>query len=95
MPSSPLPPNTYTHSDDIIVLVLAKQDAVSSWRELIGPTNASRAKQEAPHTLRARYGTDQTRNALHGSDSYLSAEREIKFMFPESKLGSHYNNLQS
>ena len=71
----------------IVVLVLTKQDAVSSWRDLIGPTNASRAKQEAPQSLRARYGTDQTRNALYGSDSYLSAEREIKFMFPESELG--------
>ena len=49
----------------------------------MGPTNATRAKQEAPHSLRAKYGHDQTRNGLHGSDSYLSAEREIKFVFPE------------
>lgn len=49
----------------------------------MGPTSATRAKMEAPHTLRAKYGHDQTRNGLHGSDSYLSAEREIKFIFPE------------
>ena len=70
-------------SDDIIALVLAKPDAIQEWRDVLGPTNPTRAKQEAPHTLRAKYGHDQTRNGLHGSDSYLSAEREIKFIFPE------------
>ena len=36
-------------------------------------------------SLRAVYGTDDQRNALHGSDSYTSAEREIRFFFPDSK----------
>lgn len=36
-------------------------------------------------SLRAIYGTDSTKNALHGSDSYSSAEREIHFFFPDSK----------
>lgn len=79
-----------TTSDDIIVLVLAKPDAIAEWRELLGPTDASRARQEAPHSLRARYGTDQTQNALHGSDSYLAAEREIRFMFPEGEWLLHW-----
>ncbi|XP_015748137.1 PREDICTED: nucleoside diphosphate kinase homolog 5-like [Acropora digitifera] len=35
-------------------------------------------------SLRAIYGTDSTKNALHGSDSYSSAEREIHFFFPDS-----------
>ena len=75
--------HTTHHSDDIVTLVLAKPDAISEWRELIGPTNSNRAREEAPESLRARYGHDQTRNALHGSDNYHSSEREIKFMFPE------------
>ena len=33
-------------------------------------------------SLRAIYGTDSQRNALHGSDSLASAEREIHFFFP-------------
>lgn len=36
------------------------------------------------HSLRAIYGTDDQRNALHGSDSFTSAEREIRFFFPDS-----------
>ena len=75
----------YMHSNDILILVLAKLDAVAEWRRIIGPTDARRAKEEAPESLRAIYGHDQTRNALHGSDSTFSAEREIKYMFPECK----------
>ena len=74
-----------THSDDIIALVLAKPDGIQEWRDLLGPTNAARARQEAPDTLRAKYGQDQTRNGLHGSDNYHTAEREIRFMFSEGE----------
>lgn len=86
----------FSYSDDIIALELAKPDAIQEWRDIMGPTNATRAKQEAPNTLRAKYGHDQTRNALHGSDSYLSAEREIKFFFPEGTLTYKYwNNVHT
>ena len=64
-------------------MVITKPDAIAEWREEIGPTNPVRAREEQPQTLRAQYGTDQAHNAVHGSDSFLSAEREIKFMFPE------------
>lgn len=43
-------------------------------------------------SLRAKYGTSDLKNALHGSESFHAAEREIKFMFPNSKcvlLHSH------
>ena len=33
--------------------------------------------------LRARFGTDASRNAVHGSDSKLNAARESKFFFPD------------
>lgn len=36
--------------------------------------------------MRAIYGTDEGRNGLHGSDSYSSSEREIRFFFPDSML---------
>uniref|UniRef100_A0A8W8NQE0 Nucleoside diphosphate kinase-like domain-containing protein n=1 Tax=Magallana gigas TaxID=29159 RepID=A0A8W8NQE0_MAGGI len=51
--------------------------AISYWRELIGPTNALKARQTHPDCLRAVYGTDDQRNALHGSDSFSSSEKEI------------------
>lgn len=36
--------------------------------------------------LRAKYGTSERQNALHGSESFHAAAREIKFMFPNSKM---------
>ena len=80
-------------SDDIIVMVLAKPDAIQEWRNLIGPTNPTRAREESPASLRARYGHDQTKNAVHGSDHYHTAEREIRFMFPQSVTEPIYTGL--
>lgn len=74
----------YMSSGPVMVMVLSKHAAISYWRELIGPTNALKARQTHPDCLRAIYGTDDQRNALHGSDSYSSAEREIRFFFPNS-----------
>ena len=44
-------------------------------------------------SLRAKYGTSDLRNAVHGSDSFSSAEREIKFMFPNCELNTHIEYL--
>lgn len=80
-------------SDDIIVMVLAKSDAVQEWRNLLGHPNPARAREETPNSLRARYGHDQTRNALHGSDHYHTAEKEIRFMFPQTITEPIYSGI--
>jgi nucleoside-diphosphate kinase len=49
---------------------------------LLGPTDSNRARQESPTSLRAIYGTDEQRNAFHGSSSPADARREINFFFP-------------
>lgn len=36
-------------------------------------------------SLRAKYGISDLNNALHGSDSFHAAVKEIKFMFPNCK----------
>ncbi|KAM4721342.1 nucleoside diphosphate kinase homolog 5 [Rhinophrynus dorsalis] len=73
----------YMSSGPIIALALARYNAISYWKELLGPSNSLKAKETHPESLRAIYGTDDLRNALHGSDCFMSAEREIRFMFPE------------
>jgi len=75
-------------SGPIHALILERIDAIKCWRTLLGPTNTFTAKEKAPQSLRARYGTDQTANACHGSDSTESAAREIKFYFPEIGMNS-------
>jgi nucleoside-diphosphate kinase len=49
----------------------------------MGPTNVFKAKEEAPESMRARFGTDGTQNATHGSDAILSGARELAFWFPD------------
>jgi len=67
----------------VIALALEKEDAVKAWRDLMGPTNSLKAAEMAPNSLRARFGTDGTQNACHGSDSPVSASRELLFWFPD------------
>lgn len=38
----------YMSGGPIVALMLARQDAVSYWRELIGPTNSVRAQETHP-----------------------------------------------
>lgn len=56
-------------------------DAINKWRDLIGPTNCQIARMEKPNSIRAIYGIEGVRNAVHGSDSENSAEREINLFF--------------
>jgi len=74
----------YMSAGPIVALVLSREKAISYWRELIGPTSSTKAKQTHPDCLRALYGTDDQRNGIHGSDSHMSAAREIRFFFPDS-----------
>ncbi|NP_001087794.1 NME/NM23 family member 5 L homeolog [Xenopus laevis] len=76
----------YMSSGPIIAMTLARHNAISHWKELIGPANSLKAKETQPDSLRAIYGTDDLRNALHGSYCFTSAEREIRFMFPEALI---------
>ncbi|KAL4630494.1 nucleoside diphosphate kinase 6 [Arapaima gigas] len=73
----------YMSSGPMQAYILARENAVSQWRELMGPTKVFRARYMSPNTLRALYGLTDTRNTTHGSDSDESARREISFFFPE------------
>ncbi|XP_024284807.1 nucleoside diphosphate kinase homolog 5 [Oncorhynchus tshawytscha] len=76
----------FMSSGPIIALALARDQAIAHWKTIIGPVNCTKARETHPECLRAKYGTSDLRNAVHGSDSFSSAEREIKFMFPNSVI---------
>ena len=65
-------------SSETHIMKLEKANAVSEWRNLMGATNPAEAKAG---TIRAKYGTDISMNATHGSDSNENAEIEINFFF--------------
>tara|TARA_B110000438_G_scaffold189206_1_gene180828 strand:+ start:111 stop:515 length:405 start_codon:yes stop_codon:yes gene_type:complete len=68
----------YMTSGQVVVLVLEGDNAISIYRDLMGSTNPSEAKEE---TIRKLYAVDTTRNSVHGSDSPENATIEIEFFF--------------
>uniref|UniRef100_A0A8W8L7M3 Nucleoside diphosphate kinase-like domain-containing protein n=1 Tax=Magallana gigas TaxID=29159 RepID=A0A8W8L7M3_MAGGI len=67
----------------VLALGLAREDAITGWRHMLGPTEVEKAKSEAPESLRAKFALEETKiNMLHGSDSEETAKKELEFFFP-------------
>ena len=64
-------------SGEVIVQVLQGENAIKSYRSLMGSTNPEEAEEG---TLRKLFAESLSRNAVHGSDSQESAMREIAIM---------------
>lgn len=47
--------------------ILAREDAIRHWRELMGPTKVFRARYTSPASIRGQFGLTDTRNTTHGS----------------------------
>lgn len=75
---------TFMASGLVVALVLEGDDAIKRHRDLMGATDPAKAD---PGTIRAVYGTNVERNAVHGSDSSDTAKVEIGFFFSEMELG--------
>ncbi|KAJ1886760.1 hypothetical protein LPJ66_009468 [Kickxella alabastrina] len=68
-------------SGPLVALLIEGDDVIRGWRTMIGPTSPATARQLAPQSIRAVLGADGPRNAVHGSDSAESAQRELSFFF--------------
>ena len=66
---------TYMTSGPVVALELVGANSVKNWRRLLGPTDSRDAREEAPGSVRAKFGKDKTNNAAHGSDSPEAAKR--------------------
>ena len=75
---------TFMTSDPCVVMALEGDNAILRWRELMGPTDSSKAP---PGTIRASFGTNIERNAVHGSDGPDTARFELAWFFAGSELG--------
>ena len=73
----------YMTSGPIVAMILEKENAIEDFRKLIGNTDPSKAQ---PGTIRKDFGLDQTKNAIHASDSPENAQKEIELFFPEGSL---------
>ncbi|MDO6564867.1 nucleoside-diphosphate kinase [Amphritea sp. 1_MG-2023] len=65
-------------SGPVVVQVLEGENAIALNRELMGATNPQEA---AEGTIRRDFAQSIDANAVHGSDSPASAEREIAYFF--------------
>ena len=73
----------FMSSGPIVALVLEGENAIPKYRELMGSTDSKKA---APGTLRQKFGTDVSQNAVHGSDSPENVRREAGFFFSGTEL---------
>ena len=76
---------SFMTSGPVMVQVLEGENAVQRYRDLMGLTNP---EQALAGTLRACFGESIDRNAVHGADSFASAQREIAYFFSENELCS-------
>ena len=71
---------TFITGGPVVVAKVTGENAISAWRELMGPTDQA----DAPAgTIRGDFASVITENIVHGSDSPESAARELKLFFGE------------
>ena len=69
---------SYLSSGPIVVMILEKENAVISNRDLMGATDPKNASE---NTIRKLFGLSIDKNSVHGSDSINNAKKEIDFFF--------------
>jgi len=69
----------FMSSGPAVVMVLEAEDAIARWRSVMGATDPAKASEG---TLRAQFGTNIERNAVHGSDAPETAATETTYFFP-------------
>lgn len=74
-------------SGPVMLLVLEGENAVSLNREIMGATDPAKA---APGTLRKDFADSIEANAVHGSDSPASADREIAYFFDKAEVQKRF-----
>jgi len=70
-------------SGPCVVMVLAGENAISRYRDLMGATNYKKAAQG---TIRREFATDIEKNIVHGSDAPETAAFEIGYFFCQLEI---------
>jgi nucleoside-diphosphate kinase len=63
----------------VVILVLQGENAIATYRKVMGATNPANADAG---TIRKLYAKDVGENAVHGSDAAETAAQEIGYFFP-------------
>lgn len=77
-------------SSPVFAMIIEGNESIKTVREMMGKTNPT---DSAPGTIRGDYGLSIGMNIIHGSDSTLSAIREIKLWFNENEITSYEKTI--
>ncbi|MBT7670059.1 MAG: nucleoside-diphosphate kinase [Bdellovibrionales bacterium] len=78
---------SFMTSGPVMLMVLEGERAVDRNREIMGATNPADAEEG---TLRKLYAKSLEANAVHGSDSLTSADREVSYFFEKSDVTDRF-----
>lgn len=73
----------FMKSFPVVALALEGEKAVEKVRDLVGPTDSTKA---AKGTIRGDFGVDVMRNIVHASDSSENASIELKRFFKDGEI---------
>lgn len=73
----------FMSSGPVVAMVLAAENAIGRWRDLMGATDFRKA---AEGTIRRAFATDIEKNVVHGSDAPETAAFEIGYFFNRFEL---------
>ncbi|XP_062377208.1 thioredoxin domain-containing protein 6-like [Sardina pilchardus] len=71
----------YMSQGPSVLMILSKENAISEWREMMGPADPEKAKEVSPSSLRACFAKSVMENAVHGSSDSEHAMDNIRFIF--------------
>jgi nucleoside-diphosphate kinase len=74
---------SFMTSGPVMLMCLSGENAVLKNREIMGATDPKKAN---PGTIRFKFGDSMGENAVHGSDSLTSAERELALFFEKNEI---------
>lgn len=74
---------TFMMSGPVVVQVLEGEDAIATYRNVMGATNP---KDADAGTIRAEFAEGIEANSVHGSDAPETAAQEIPFFFSEDEI---------
>jgi nucleoside-diphosphate kinase len=73
----------FMSSEPVLVLAIAGDNVIARVRELLGPTDSTKAPKG---TIRGDYGTNMMINIAHASDSEDNARAELARFFKDGEL---------
>ena len=74
---------SFMTSGPVVVQVLMGENAVATYRKVMGATNPDEADAG---TIRKEFALSIEANSVHGSDSLDNANKEISFFFAETEM---------